>query len=58
MLMITLCAAVLFFVTGGLLFGLWSNNKSATGFIIGSGIVAILNGFVYLGDCAFTFKYG
>jgi hypothetical protein len=56
--MTAMAAALLFFATGGLIFKIWSDNKHATGYLIGSGIFAFLNGFVYLGDCAYTFKYG
>jgi hypothetical protein len=58
MLLVALCAAFLFFATGGLIFEIWSNNKHATGYLIGSGIFAFLNGFVYLGDWAITFRSG
>ena len=57
--MITLAGAFLFFATGGLIFEAWYNAEQATGYLIGSGIIAFLNGFVYLGDFALTsFKYG
>jgi len=57
MLMIAVSAAFLFFATGGLIFEIWTYNSHATGYLIGSGIFAFLNGFVYLGDCAVTFRY-
>ena len=57
--MITLVGAFLFFATGGLIFETWSSATYASGYLIGSGIIAFLNGFIYLGDCALTFlNYG
>lgn len=59
MLMVTLTGAFLFFATGGLIIETWYNAANATGYLIGAGIIAFLNGFVYLGDFALTsFKFG
>ena len=59
MLIVTLVGAFLFFTTGGLIIEAWYNAQHTTGYLIGSGIIAFLNGFVYLGDLALTsFKYG
>jgi hypothetical protein len=59
MLMITLPAAFLFFSTGGIIIETWYNASSATGYLIGSGILAFITGFTYLGDFALTiFNYG
>jgi hypothetical protein len=55
MLMTTLCAAFLFFATGGLIFEMWAHTSQATGYLISSGVFAFLNGFVYLADFAITF---
>jgi hypothetical protein len=58
-MVITLAGAFLFFTTGGLIIETWYNSTNASGYLIGSGIIAFLNGFVYLGDCALTiFKFG
>ena len=57
-MMITLVGAFLFFATGGLIFETWNSATNSSGYLIGSGIIAFLNGFVYLGDCALTsFKF-
>jgi hypothetical protein len=57
--MITLAGAVLFITTGGLIFEVWYKATNASGYLIGSGIIAFLNGFVYLGDFVLTScKYG
>jgi len=57
--MITMAGAFLFFTTGGLIFEVWYNATSTTVYLIGSGIIAFLNGFVYLGDFVLTtLKYG
>jgi hypothetical protein len=57
--MVTLSGAFLFFATGGILIETWHNAKYATGYLVGSGVMAFLTGFVYLGDFALTcFKYG
>jgi hypothetical protein len=59
LLIITLTAAFLFFATGGIIIETWFDGSDAGGYLIGSGIVAFLNGFVYLGDFALTlFKFG
>jgi len=56
--MITLAGAFLFFTTGGLIIETWYNATNASGYLICSGIMAFLNGFVYLGDLALTaFKF-
>ena len=52
--MITLVGAFLFFATGGLIFETWTDATNTSVYLIGSGIIAFLNGFVYLGDCALT----
>jgi len=57
--MITMAGALLFFTTGGLIFEVWYNATHASGYLIGSGIIAFLNGFVYLGDFVLTtLKFG
>jgi hypothetical protein len=57
--MVTLAAAFLFFATGGLIIETWYHADNASGYLIGSGIIAFLNGLVYLGDFAITsFKFG
>jgi len=54
-----MAGAFMFFTTGGIIFEVWYNATYTTGHLIGSGIIAFLNGFVYLGDCLLTFlKYG
>ena len=59
MLMTTAAGAIMFFATGGLMFEMWKNQRDATGCLMGSGIIAFLNGFIYLADCVLTFlKYG
>ena len=55
MLMTAAAAAVLFFTTGGLIFELASNASQTSGYLIGSGIFACLNGCAYIADCAITF---
>ena len=52
--MITLVGAFLFFATGGLIIETWTDATNTSVYLIGSGIIAFLNGFVYLGDCAIT----
>jgi hypothetical protein len=57
--MIVLSAAFLFFSTGGIIFETWYKTDNSTGYLIGSGILAFINGFTYLGDFALTFfRYG
>jgi len=57
--MITMAGALMFFTTGGIMFEVWHNASSGTGYLISSGIIAFLNGFVYIADCILTFlKYG
>jgi hypothetical protein len=59
MLMIALPAAFMYFSTGGIIIETWYNAKSSAGYLIGSGILAFVNGFIYLGDFALTvFNYG
>lgn len=48
--MLNLSGAFLFFTTGGLIFDVWYKGSSASGYLIGSGIIAFLNGSIYLGD--------
>jgi hypothetical protein len=49
----------MFLTTGGLIFETWHNATNASGYLIGSGFFAFLNGLLYLADCALTFfKYG
>jgi hypothetical protein len=56
--MVTVSAAFLFFATGGIMFETWHNATTTSGYLIGSGVMAFINGFVYLGDFALTlFKY-
>jgi hypothetical protein len=57
-MLITLAGAFMFFTTGGLIIETWNKNTNPTGYLIVSGIIAFLTGFVYLGDLALTvFKY-
>jgi hypothetical protein len=57
--MVTLSAAFLFFATGGIIIETWYHGEHATGYLIGSGVMAFLTGFAYLGDFALTsFKFG
>jgi hypothetical protein len=59
MLMIALPAAFLFFSTGGIIIETWYHAERSTGYLIGSGILSFVDGFVYLGDFALTvFNYG
>jgi hypothetical protein len=58
MLMVTVSAAFLFFATGGIIIETWYNATTTSGYLIGSGFIAFINGFIYLGDFALTlFKY-
>jgi len=54
MLLTTAAGTIMFLATGGLIFEMWTNHSDATGCLIGSGIIAFLNGFVYLVDCVLT----
>lgn len=57
-LMITAAGALMFITTGALIFEMWDHQAYVTGYLIGSGFVAFLNGFVYIADCILTFfKY-
>jgi hypothetical protein len=58
--MVTLSAALLFFATSGLMIEIWYRAENASGYLIGSGIFAFLNGIVYFVDFGLTtsFKYG
>jgi len=59
MLITAVAAAVLFFTTGGLIFEIVHYAPNSSGYLIGSGIFACLNGCVYIADCAITyFKRG
>jgi hypothetical protein len=56
--MVTLSAAFLFFATGGLIFETWHNVTTTSGLLIGSGVMAFINGFVHLGEFALIlFRY-
>jgi hypothetical protein len=54
MLMITLAATILFFATGGIIIDTRHSISNATGYLTGSGVCAILNGFVYLAEFVAT----
>ncbi|XP_023708937.1 uncharacterized protein LOC111865273 [Cryptotermes secundus] len=59
MLMIALPAAFMFFSTGGIIIETWYHANDSTAYLIGSGILAFITGFIYLGDFALTFfNYG
>jgi hypothetical protein len=53
--MVTGIAGVLFITTGGLIIETYHFSSNTTGILIGSGVFAFLNGFVYFADCALTF---
>jgi hypothetical protein len=58
MLIISLAGAFLFLASGGIIIEAWYKATNASGYLICSGAIAFLNGFVYLADCALTFfKY-
>lgn len=59
MMMIALPAAFMFFSTGGIIIETWYHATRSTGYLIGSGILAFITGFIYLGDFALAFfNYG
>jgi hypothetical protein len=58
MLIIALPGAVMFFASGAIMMEAWHNNVTQAGEVLASGILAFLNGLVYLVDFALTyFKY-
>jgi hypothetical protein len=57
-LIMTPPAALLFFASGGIIMEAFHHASRSTAYLISSGIVAFINGFVYCGDFALTFyKY-
>ncbi|XP_023727323.1 uncharacterized protein LOC111875357 [Cryptotermes secundus] len=57
-LVITLPGAVMFITSGALMIESWDRNPNTTGEVLGSGVMALLNGFIYLVDFGLTyFKY-
>jgi hypothetical protein len=55
-MIISLPAAFMFFATGGIMLEQYSNIANATGCLLTAGIVAFIDGFVYLGDFVLTFR--
>jgi hypothetical protein len=57
--MISLTAAFLFFASGAIMIESWATVDGVSNRVIGSGIVALVNGLVYLVDLVLTyFRYG
>ena len=54
MLVITLVGALMFCATGGIIFEMWKYGSNVTGYLIGTGFIAFVNGLVYFGDFILT----
>lgn len=57
-LIITLPGAVMFIASGAIMMEAWDKSANRSGEVLGSGIMAVINGLVYLTDFGLTyFKY-